>query len=310
MDTQIKTDNIPTQLLIDLNRYFSLYPSSGWQQYNDFHSSKFVIPFNTSTPYSHATESQRPAHIKYTKKNLHQVERDSARYRQKARINYNREFYGRRNPNQSQSLSARPDPSTNAAQIQNDAVDRPLNPEVKPFRPGSVAVDLEKSPNPDDPASGGLPVIKEVTGQPKNDTQSVISKTKENIIPGVMPMDASDQKSVLPEIEPFSFLSSVDHDSNRSVPPKTPTISSGDYTSLAFRETSSPPVLKDGEVSCMFCEKLISDDDDMFLCKVCGHADCGCDANLSKRHRHPGFTWEEIWLGAETLSVFRKMHDI
>ena len=66
-------------------------------------------------------------------------------------------------------------------------------------------------------------MIKEVTEEPKNesDTQSVIP----NVLPGSVSMDTSEQKSLMPENKPFSFVSSTgsadtDHDSTGRVPPK------------------------------------------------------------------------------------------
>ena len=60
----------------------------------------------------------------------------------------------------------------------------------------------------------------------------------------------------------------------------------------------------------MSCNALLSDDDGVYLCVVCGNVDCGCDEANMDNHTHLGYDPAEIWLGEEQLLVFRKLHNV
>ena len=77
------------------------------------------------------------------------------------------------------------------------------------------------------------------------------------------------------------------------------------------RAVSSPPPLKtDGRYRCCFCERIISYQDGVYLCKVCGALDCSCDDNFDYFHQHSGFDCTDMWLGEERLDFFIKMFDV
>ena len=60
----------------------------------------------------------------------------------------------------------------------------------------------------------------------------------------------------------------------------------------------------------MFCKRIISDNDGVFVCMVCGKIDCGCDDIRTKRHKHSGYENCGMWLGEELLSTFREMCNV
>ena len=71
----------------------------------------------------------------------------------------------------------------------------------------------------------------------------------------------------------------------------------------------SPLSIVNGICRCMFCDRVIENQDGCFLCVVCSAFDCGCDEIATERHKHSGYDKEQ-WLGEEQLIVFKRMCNV
>ena len=70
---------------------------------------------------------------------------------------------------------------------------------------------------------------------------------------------------------------------------------------------SSPPTSLEGKFRCGCCDRVIGEQDGVYLCKVCGVLDCSCDPDFYATHEHQGHVLSEMWLGEETLKKFKDM---
>ena len=116
-------------------------------------------------------------------------------------------------------------------------------------------------------------------------------REKENSVVGSLP-----QRPPSPKPKPPS----EDKSSSKSTPKQK---------SAAPPPDSSPPTKTAGKFLCCFCDREICDQDGVFLCKVCGALDCSCQDDFDL-HSHPGWHYDDMWLGEERLEVFKNMFSI
>ena len=286
MDTAYQ-DHAPVTLKDTMNSLFHNQQLNGWNVYATLEGTKLVIHMK---PPSHP----RQYNAKYRRMNNRQQHRDSARAAERKAVVKPPKKAEKRKA-QGASLQPQPVATQVSPCFELTAPSVPFS-----FAPESFSastVPQQPTPSKAEPS--------DLVEQDINLSTTTINPLAAAFVP------AADQTPECKHSEADSDLPI------QLQPPKTPAPASelkgyvSEQTYKIFCETpSSPPNIKDGEVSCMACGTLLGDEDCVFLCVVCGNVVCGCDSKILDRHNHQGYDNQEIWLGEEQLLVFRKLHDV
>ena len=285
-----------------------------------------MIPFDTNN-IKEVNHNSIPTRSKYKKINDQQINRDSRRYKPRSRFP-DREFFGRRtggHPNHPVSLSGikstRDVPVAPQITVPNSSTDQSLDAKVSPLVPVRVAEpDRDESVTPetsensqhniksgDQGSSGQQPFAMETPSErgrpvPEPDQLNTIEHAE---LSQTVAMEVSEVKATSPE---NNSASKSNGPSKTASPVSTLPATPANPCPSSYKDTSSPPESSNGIYRCYRCQQILGDEDEVYLCAVCGSLDCDCDDNIND-HVHPGHKIGDMWLAKQTLGVLRMKYN-
>ena len=282
-------NNIPLDLLEDLDRLFSKYDSPGWSRHNNNGSIKVVIRLGQLLPSVRPLPSSQTNNAKWTRMSDKQLLRENARHKSYS----SKELPGRDVSGPLNQLDASaPEWMPDQDRVDFSCPPPPVSSATSsppPLRPPQDSSDLTvhlTAPLARNSTSCETDATKEAAPPPQPEELSVLT------VPA-MPMCSPTEGSVsTPDNQdtPMEGAERPEPQNSAAVIAKTLQLShldeSVEYARELYPMPMSPQSIVNGVCRCMFCGTELWDNDTCFLCVVCSAFDCGCDPVRAKTHKH------------------------
>jgi hypothetical protein len=301
---------LPNSLMISMNGLFQEFNLSGYNINVDLFNAKIEL-YLCKPPYT--TPYRNTGRSKFRRVNENQQGRDGRRMVNKRS---NGRYSGRAPSSGSwrNNLSAQQPARSNPAQtIVPTITEAHVVPTASPSNTSNTEVTIGTSSLAE--AQDTTPVLTVVPSPEHTQTLHVPSQ-KPDVAAALTSSPTSESTPVLssiPECNTNEVNKSVDRSLSADATVFQPAESS-DYdiqpvnvssveNNISMESENSSPLIE--EDKCLMCDKLFSEDDYAYLCKVCCRFDCGCQGEDA--HTHAGFTKDDMWFEEDQISVFKEM---